>query len=280
MLDDPLRTKGRYERKFSIVSDPALARQRVLKIGEAMGFRPDSHAQPGGQYSIASLYFDTPDFAALEANADGAYFHVKFRVRAYEGGRNLYYEIKFKRGELIYKVRRVMEHTGLSPGLCRRAFRSMALESGSRSLVDRSVLAMIDRLQPGCLVRYRRTPLVGPQNERVCLDSHLAFAAPLALPEHWFCNGLAPVNEKLSILEVKAHPRAVSRCLLAFGRLARHDIARFSKYCEAASWVYGDPSAYGLNPYLGLPVLPAARVNMTAPYKPILQSAEANAERG
>lgn len=254
-----LRMQGRYERKLQRIAGAVEARRRFVAAGLALGYRFDENAGENG-YELCSLYFDTPELDALQANADGDYVHVKFRVRAYAGGDRVFYEIKYKRGDLIYKVRRALVAGPLSPELCRREFRSLLLESGADALVARSSLAAVERLAPVVLVRYRRTALVGFPEERVCLDQEIAFGPPRLDPAAWF-GVLAPADPRLQVYELKTPPGAVSRALLAMGRLAGNQTSRFSKYCEAVTWLHDDPAAYGANPDVGLrwrPVVPAA----------------------
>lgn len=250
-------TRGRYERKYQrAAGDPAALRARFIEVGHALGYRFDEHTQGDG-YGLCSLYFDTPELHALQANADGDYFHLKFRVRAYAGGDKLYYEIKYKLGDLIFKRRRAVRDLSIEPERCRREFRSLVMASGSQSLVSAYVLRLLDRLEPVTLVRYRRTALVGFPEERLCLDQELAFGPPQVDVRHWF-GPLAQSDTRLNILEVKTPPHAVNRGLLVVGRLGVNSISRFSKYCEAVTWLRDDPAAYGANPYVGLRHRPAA----------------------
>lgn len=249
-------TRGRYERKYQrLAADGAALRRRFIEVGHALGYRFDEHTQGDG-YRLCSLYFDTPELQALQANADGDYFHLKFRVRAYAEGDELYYEIKYKLGDVIFKRRRALAGRTIEPELCRREFRTLVMQSGSASLVSAYVLRLIDRLEPQALVRYRRTALVGFPEERLCLDQELAFGPPLVDVRHWF-GPLAQGDPALNILELKTPPHAVGRGFLAVGRLGVTDVARFSKYCEAVTWLHDDPAAYGANPYLRLRHRPA-----------------------
>ena len=247
---DALRTQGRYEKKFQLFGDPKAMRSRLLNTASALGYEPDAHGAWGGQYVLSSLYFDTPDFRSLWANADGDYFHLKFRIRAYEGGKELFFEIKYKLGDLIFKRRRALPMRALYLEECRREFRSLVLTSRSDALIQRGVLQAVEQLRPACVVRYHRTALVAGFQQRVCLDTEISFGHPVLEPALWFTGCAPPANAQLGILEVKAPPEVVTRSILAFGAMARRPITRFSKYCEAATWLYNDPTEYGAHPYL------------------------------
>jgi hypothetical protein len=247
---DSLRTQGRYEKKFQVTGDPKGIRARLLATGAALGYQPDEHGSWGGQYVLSSLYFDTPDFRSLWANADGDYFHLKFRIRTYEGGRELFYEIKYKLGDVIFKKRRGLPMHALHPEGWRREFRSLVLESRSESLIQRSVLAAVEQLKPACLVKYHRTALVAAYQQRVCLDTEIAFGQPLIDTALWFTACAPPANDRLGILEVKSPPDLVNRSLRAFGAMLERPVTRFSKYAEGATWLYNDPAEYGGHPYL------------------------------
>jgi hypothetical protein len=250
-------TQGRYERKYEVAGEPAALQARFRAAAQALGFRPDP-ASPDGVYELCSLYFDTPELAALHANADGDFEHLKYRIRRYAGSDRLYYEIKFKRGDVITKLRRGVPAHAIVPELSRREFRDLVLASGAAALVTGRVLAQLDRLVPVALVRYRRTALVDGPEERVCLDQHLAFGPPATDQRIWFAPLLAPADRRLGVVELKCHPGAVHRRLLTLGQFTARPIVRFSKYCEAAAWLNDDPASYGVNPAIRLTVRPAS----------------------
>ena len=59
------------------------AEDRILTDRLGRLFHRDSHAGPGGVYTVNSLYFDTPDDRALTEKISGADRREKFRIRYY-----------------------------------------------------------------------------------------------------------------------------------------------------------------------------------------------------
>ena len=70
---------NRYEIKYSV----PVASLRYLKPDLERFLGRDKHGNSSGFYSIASLYFDTPDLACYTNKLDGLLFRRKLRIRVY-----------------------------------------------------------------------------------------------------------------------------------------------------------------------------------------------------
>ncbi len=99
----------RYEYKY-IVPLGLLDKLRAL-------IRPfmelDQHAvETGGEYTVRSIYFDTPDYECYTMKLDGVKRRNKVRLRGYnlEGDHHpVFFELKKKRDEPLYKNRAGLE---------------------------------------------------------------------------------------------------------------------------------------------------------------------------
>lgn len=98
----------RYERKYLVRNeDLGRLRKRLDPF-----VRPDIYAPEGidgkFQYTVRSIYFDTPGFDALYEKVEGIEVRKKLRVRGYDKpgpNQEVFLEIKRKRGDRIWKNR-------------------------------------------------------------------------------------------------------------------------------------------------------------------------------
>lgn len=162
-------TEYRHEYKLAINQfDCHTIRQRVRAVA-----RPDPHAGAGGLYHIRSLYFDSDDDKALREKLDGLPNREKFRIRLYNGGRDL--------------IR--LEKKSKTSGLCRKESVPLTEEEARRILAGdigwmrdspQPLVAELYgkmgflRLKPRTLVDYLREAYIFPYgNVRITLDSQV-----------------------------------------------------------------------------------------------------------
>ncbi|GHV05549.1 hypothetical protein FACS189485_12710 [Spirochaetia bacterium] len=94
------KSPGRHEFKHSLNYVDYLALKNRLKLG----LPHDANAGANGEYSIRSLYFDTPGDDALREKIDGVDRREKFRIRSYNNDTGLIWlEKKSKVNGLCYK---------------------------------------------------------------------------------------------------------------------------------------------------------------------------------
>lgn len=150
-----------FEVKFLIDETLALAVER--RIGEFLV--PDSHGDAGGEYGIASLYCDTPDW--------GAFFRLKpqrgrkYRVRRYEGAGTVYLEEKTVKGLRVHKRRESVDAAVL--GRIHQQGPTWAGAWYAREVARRG-------LAPVCRVSYSRRAFCGDCPEgpmRVTIDRRI-----------------------------------------------------------------------------------------------------------
>lgn len=156
----------RHEYKY-LISQPAA---ELLKCRLAGVMRPDPHAGPTGQYTIRSLYFDDPRFAAYDEKMAGIRDRVKYRLRCYDYNTGfLRLEKKEKQGELTRKQGQtltVQQAADLQKGNYRVTSGDTLLEELHRQ--------MAVGLRPAVLVDYDRTPFVCSAGQtRITIDENI-----------------------------------------------------------------------------------------------------------
>ena len=147
----------RREFKF-LIDEARVARVREM-IRPFCTLDPFAASQPDNQYSIESIYFDTPNLALYRANEQEISERYKLRIRSYPDveGAPAFFEVKRRYNDVIVKDRgkapsdwlRVVEEPGWFPGDTEQGRLSPALE------------AFIARVRakgcrPVCTVDYQR----------------------------------------------------------------------------------------------------------------------------
>jgi hypothetical protein len=199
----------RYELKYPI--GPAQI-ERVRRM-TAPFTRPDDFAcsRPGCQYTVRSIYFDTPNLRFYHEKDAGLNLRKKLRIRTYDqhDERSVAsVEIKRKVGVIILKERILLPFdVGLrmvNEG--RAALEGLELQPGGRdSLLRFMHMVEMLRLEPAVLITYEREAYVGRENsrERLTIDKYVrSIARPRA--DEWHAeNGYRYLSDRVQILELK-----------------------------------------------------------------------------
>ncbi len=189
---------------------------------------------------MTSLYYDTADHKAYWDKIDGHRNRRKLRVRIY-GDRLVtpetlcFVEIKHRLDRALQK-RRVLLPYGTADELDRIAQSTEACSEDRPVLEEVEYLYRALRLQPACVVSYRRRAFEGSETDpglRVTFDANLKYRThELSL----YANGQATDHDSLSpdwcIMEVKINHR-VSFWLTEVIGMHQCVIRRISKYCTA-----------------------------------------------
>lgn len=140
--------------------------------------RPDSHAGPGGIYSIRSVYFDDRDDTCFYENENGVDPREKFRIRIYNGSDDRI-TLECKRKE------RAMTHKASCP-LTRERCEEILAGHCAWTPADPPLLRKFyaqyaqDCLRPKVIVAYERTPFVYPAgNVRITFDRNIGSTADI-----------------------------------------------------------------------------------------------------
>lgn len=126
-----------------------------------------------GLTSIASLYYDTPDFRLVRASLEKPMFKEKLRLRSYGLAHEdspVYLELKRKAYGIVYKRRvagTVKDINSLIEG--RGA-------TGSQGQINSEIAAFLNHysaLEPACLIIYDRTAYYEPDGDlRLTIDAN------------------------------------------------------------------------------------------------------------
>jgi len=223
-VENPVAVMKRYELKYLLnPAQTAYLKQHLEGHMEVDAF---------GLTSIASLYYDTPDFRLIRASMEKPLFKEKLRLRSYGLATEdspVYLELKRKAFDIVYK-RRVQSTLSQV-----EAFFNGEGEICTGGQINRELITFRDyyeSLVPACLIIYDRVAYYEPDGDlRLTIDHNprcrveelnleTSMDGTLLLPEGW------------TILEIKvqgAMPLWLTEILSA-GKIYK---SSFSKYGEA-----------------------------------------------
>ena len=222
--ENPIAVMQRRELKY------ILTREQTALLRRAMA----GHMEPDqfGRTTIASLYYDTPDYRLIRASIEKPAFKEKLRLRTYGRATDdspVFLELKRKTLGVVYK-RRVQTTVG---GAAR--FLRGETNGPDDSQISRELAAFRNyygKLRPSCMIIYDRTAYVEPEGElRLTIDENPRYRTwdlDLTRP----MDGTLLLDEGCSILELKvqtAIPLWLSR-VLSDAKICK---TSFSKYGEA-----------------------------------------------
>ena len=210
---------------------------KYLLNGEQTAFLRESlkgHMEPDlfGKTSIASLYYDTPEYQLVRTSLEKPLFKEKIRLRSYgiaSESSPVYLELKRKAFGIVYKRR--IETT------IPQVFRFFAGEDATSGggQINRELTAFRDYYQPlvpSCLIIYDRTAYLEPDGDlRLTIDENPRYRTDL-LDLTKSMHGISLLDAGWTILEIKVQD-AIPLWLAKI--LSAGDIHKtsFSKYGEA-----------------------------------------------
>ncbi len=220
----------RYEYKYFV---PYAELQRLRSMIAPFMKLDDYARDHGGEYTVRSIYFDTPEMECYFQKMAGVKRRNKVRLRGYNGGdakSEVFFEIKKKVDEPLYKnrasltyeeARQVMLGKSLDEVVFNASERSDAGEDARRFLYHLHAR----RMRPVITVIYEREPYeaIFPDREndlRITLDKNLRAVARPALDELFEEKHPRPVEPRHFIAEVKFNrylPNWVKAVISSFG---------------------------------------------------------------
>ncbi len=223
-VSDPIVVMKRYELKYLLDAEKtAFFKQRLEGH-----MRPDSF----GLTSIASLYFDTPDYRLIRASLEKPEFKEKLRLRSYGLATEdspVYLELKRKAEGIVYK-RRVQCTIPQVERFFTEGGGDLAEGQINREL--RSFRDYYGELSPTCLILYDRTAYFEPGGDlRLTIDANPRYRTDDLTLTHSL-DGVPLLPEGWTILEIKvqnAMPLWLAE-ILSEGHIYK---GSFSKYGEA-----------------------------------------------
>lgn len=222
---------NRYEIKYAI----PVRSLAVLKPDLERFLAKDSYGGSRGFYSIASLYFDTPDLDCYRNKIDGLLFRRKLRIRIYPDRPDgpAFVEIKQRVNRTVQKRRLAMTLED-AYRMCSGSMRFKLSDADDQEVADEvHYLVTSLQLRPKNVIAYSRQAYVGHALDpgmRLTFDTLIRTRAAgfdLEVP-HKMQLAYSP---QLAVMEVKANER-VPHWMTSL--LARHQctLTRVSKYCK------------------------------------------------
>ena len=214
----------RYELKYIITKEQELFFRRRIE-GRML---PDKY----GLTSIASLYYDTPDYRLINASIEQPPFKEKMRLRSYGLATDdspVFLELKRKAYGIVYK-RRVQTTVPLAEKMF-----SGDADICAGGQISREISYFRDyygNLAPACLIIYDRTAFYEPGGDlRLTIDGNPRYRTD-RLDLRVSMDGISLLPEGCSILEIKVQD-AMPLWLTAILDEGKIYKASYSKYGEA-----------------------------------------------
>ena len=224
VVSDPVVVMKRFELKYLLTAE----QEKYLIEGLRGHMEPDRF----GKTSIASLYYDTPEYRLINASIEKPMFKEKMRLRSYGLATDdspVFLELKRKAYGIVYK-RRVQSTVPLV-----KKFFDKEGEIGAGGQINREITYFRDLygdLAPACLIICDRTAYFEPEGDlRLTIDNDPRYRTE-QLDLRVSMDGTSLLPPGYSILEVKvqeAMPLWLTH-LLDGGEIYK---SSFSKYGEA-----------------------------------------------
>ncbi len=223
-VKNPVVVMKRYELKY--VLSPEQEEYLIRSLRGHM--EPDEY----GLTSIASLYYDTPEYRLITTSIEKPPFKEKMRLRSYglaTDSSPVYLELKRKTEGIVYK-RRVQTTIPLV-----KKFFDGDGDICAPGQINREITYFRDyykNLAPACLIIYDRTAYFEPGGDlRLTIDRDPRYRTE-ALDLRVSMDGISLLPKGHSVLEIKvqqAMPLWLTK-ILSDGKIYKHS---FSKYGEA-----------------------------------------------
>lgn len=223
LVINPVAVMKRYELKYIISGE----QESFLKAKLKGHLYPDEF----GKTSIASLYYDTPDYRFIRLSNDKPMFKEKLRLRSYglaDNNSPVFLELKRKAYGVVYK-RRIRSTIQAVEDFINGESDDLGEGQINKEL---SYFISQNKLVPSCLIIYDRTAYYEPNGDlRLTIDNNPRFRLS-DLDLRISMQGEPLLPDGYSILEVKvqgAMPLWLSK-ILDEGKMYK---TGFSKYGEA-----------------------------------------------
>lgn len=217
---------GRLEYKYLVPNSLADAIRSDLR--PFMRIDPFADKRPAGQYTVRSVYYDSPHFACYEEKYDGLEMRRKYRIRGYDLPKDdsiVFLEIKRKHGDVIAKSRAPVLYRDLEALLSSRDVTKYVVQDGARRGEEDAERFFYHyfrhALRPAVLVVYDREAFSGKYDPslRLTFDKNLRGAVFPALADLYDEQCLEYALAEHFIFELKFFRRSLP---LWVRRLIRH----------------------------------------------------------
>ena len=223
-VKNPIAVMKRYELKY-VLSKEQTEQLRQKLIGHML-------VDQFGKTSIASLYYDTPDYRLIRNSIDNPPFKEKIRLRSYgqaTEGSPVYLELKRKYDGIVYK-RRVSSTIKDVESFFKRE--GQICKDGQIAREISYFRDCYQNLVPACLIIYDRVAYYEPDGDlRLTIDYNPRYRlSDLNLTTSM--DGISLLNEGQTILEIKVQ-EAMPLWLTHILDEAQIKKSSFSKYGTA-----------------------------------------------
>lgn len=219
----------RYEMKFILTKDQLVAFQDALK--------GHMEVDQYGKTSIASIYYDTPDYLLIRKSLEKPVYKEKIRLRSYglaNSNKTVYLELKRKALGVVYK-RRIALKEEIAEGFLNHQEVNLKDDQVTREIAYfRDYLKV---LEPKIMIIYDRTSYAEMNgNIRLTIDENPRYRND-DLNLHTSMNGKLLLPPGSAILEIKVQQELP---LWLVSILSKHKIYKtsFSKVGEAYKLMY------------------------------------------
>lgn len=185
----------RYEMKFILTKDQLVAFQNALK--------GHMEVDQYGKTSIASIYYDTPDYLLIRKSLEKPVYKEKIRLRSYglaNNNKTVYLELKRKALGVVYK-RRIALKEDIAEGFLKHQEVSLKDDQVTREIAYfRDYLKV---LEPKIMIIYDRTSYAEANgNIRLTIDENPRYRT-YDLNLHTSMEGNLLLPSGSAILEIK-----------------------------------------------------------------------------
>ncbi len=224
VVENPIVVMKRYELKYLLSKEQEeFLRERLKGHMEADQF---------GKTSIASLYYDTPEYRLISRSMEKPEFKEKMRLRSYglaTAQSPVFLELKRKAYGIVYK-RRVQSTIPLV-----KKFFDGEGDICAGGQINHEITYFRDfygNLAPSCLIIYDRTAFYEPGGDlRLTIDNNPRYRTE-DLDLRVSMDGISLLPEGWSILEIKVQ-EAMPLWLVSILEEGKIYKSSFSKYGEA-----------------------------------------------
>lgn len=202
---------SRYEYKY-LVSNEIIdkIRNEVTQFMELDNF---AKQHSNGQYTVRSIYYDSPQFECYKEKQDGVKIRNKYRIRGYDtpSGKSItFLEIKHKDTNCISKSRAPLYYVNVAKSLYTRRVDDYVLTFSGKDIEKKDARKFLyyyylKKLHPAILIIYDREAFMGKFDKsfRLTFDKNLRSSIYPSLNQLYSDENVKVLMKNHFILEVK-----------------------------------------------------------------------------
>ena len=234
-----------YRLEYKFLVPVSLIDSIRADINPFVNLDPFAKKQNSGEYTVRSIYYDTPKFDCYHEKIEGIKVRKKYRIRGYnlpEQNKIAFLEIKRKYNNHINKNRAPIFNQNLKPFLISRDLDKHILSFSGNGKEKNDAQRFLFhyyrfRLKPVVLINYEREAFVGrfDSSFRITFDKNLRSAAFPSLESLYKEDQMKYVLMNYFILEVKFHsglPKWI-KSILTRSNLSRKSLSKYTICLES-----------------------------------------------